>query len=240
MENQQSINYKFVIKARAKSEEDIYCNSFGDLTSPQKQDIANRYISNHHFRLQNSVVEYILRQGYEDSEAPFSWEDVTNNDRYGQIEIGGYWEEVTEEERDELIEKFDHLVDRWYDYKEDVLQERIDTLEADQLDIDEEEDQEAFDKIQAKIDSLQARFDKANDKHTELDSTLDNLRALECDEEHEIYQWFEVDRDTAHRLEEQGESILDGDYWGRGTCGQSITLDHCIQTIAFNHLSTRL
>lgn len=229
-------DFKYIIHGHKRWQKDIYCNSFDNLSDEDRQEIAHRYISNHYFSLDNCVVNYILNKSWEDQETPFSWDDLTNHHRFGQIEIGGYWKEVTEEERDELIEKFDHLVDRWYDYKEDVLQARIDDLEEEQLDADDQE----YDRLEALIKPLQSRYEEAGKKHDDLDSTLDNLRALECDEEHEIYQWFKVDRDTACSLDELGEPILNGDYWGRGACGQSITLDHCIQKIAFNHLSTRL
>lgn len=235
-------DYKFVIKARGKWEEDIYCNSFKELTDTQKERIADQYVANHFFSLDNRVVNYILSKGWEDQEAPFSWDDVTNNNYYGFVTINGYQEELTTEERDELEEKFDRLVDRWYDYKEDVLQARIDKLEDEQSDLDDDnfEYDILYKSMQERLDRLQERYNRADEKHGQLDSTLDDLKSMDFDERHEIYQWFKVDRDTAHRLDELGESILDGDYWGRSCCGQSITLDHCIQTIAFNLLSTEL
>jgi hypothetical protein len=51
----------------------------------------------------------------------------------------------------------------------------------------------------------------------------------------EIFQHFIVSEYLADRLEEHGERVLRDFFgmtvWGRSCCGQSISMDHVIQTI---------
>jgi hypothetical protein len=56
-----------------------------------------------------------------------------------------------------------------------------------------------------------------------------DLDYCEYEEQNEIYQWFKVSYYLCELLEEQGEiTINDFNYWGRGSCGQSVELDYCI------------
>lgn len=202
---------------------------FNDLTETQKQKLADRLIDDHPTRLNNRIVEYILNQDdYEN--APFTREDITNFDYYGSVEINGYWEELTEEERDEKVEFFEHLKSR-IDLVVDNLNNKIIDLEVDQLG----EDDETYTTLQAKIDQLNKRIEKAEDKQYKLDKHIDDLNNMDFDEQPEIFQWFSCSDYLIRKLKEYGQCTLDNEFWGRQCCGQSITLDHVIQKIAFDY-----
>ena len=55
---------------------------------------------------------------------------------------------------------------------------------------------------------------------------------MDFDTPPEVMQWFLAPELVDH-LKDLGEVVLNGEYWGRQCCGQSITLDHCIQQVAF-------
>lgn len=163
--------------------------TFEQLNDTQKQNLASKMLDVHPTRLNNSIVEYILAKSYEDLEAPFSWDDVTNNECYGSVEINGFWEELTEEERDEKVSE----------------------LEDEQTDLE--------------ID---------DPKWDEIQEAIDQLNEMDFDQQPEIFQWFSCSDWLISELEDLGQCTLDGEYWGRQCCGQSIILDHCIQQAAFN------
>ena len=82
--------------------------SFANLNDSQKQTLVDSMLKDHPLRLNNQIVEYILIQDdYEN--APFTREDITNNTAYGQVEIDGSWEELTEEERNEKVEELEEI-----------------------------------------------------------------------------------------------------------------------------------
>lgn len=183
--------------------------TFDQLSDSQKQIIAARWASDvAHFSLENTLVEYVLNKSCEDSEAPFCYEDITNNEYYGVITINGYEHQLTESERDEKLE--------FYEYLRDKVETIRDNLDG------------------SKIDSHYDRFDNWAD---ELQAICDDLESMDFDQQAEIYQWFRCDSYACRKLEEAGQCTLDGNFWGRQCCGQSIELDHCIQKIAFDYYS---
>jgi len=53
----------------------------------------------------------------------------------------------------------------------------------------------------------------------------------------EVFEWWVVSSWLLEKLKEQGEPILDndfGEWWGRCTTGQAISLDYVISKIAFD------
>ena len=49
-----------------------------DFNSNKNQTIKGKFVEREVYVLANSMTEYILSKSWEDSEAPFSWDDVTN------------------------------------------------------------------------------------------------------------------------------------------------------------------
>jgi len=63
----------------------------------------------------------------------------------------------------------------------------------------------------------------------ELKSVHEELGYDTCDAESEIYEWWIITDPLSYRLEQQGETILNG-AWGRRSTGQHISLDYeCIK-----------
>ncbi|AGH32111.1 hypothetical protein VPHG_00044 [Vibrio phage 11895-B1] len=104
--------------------------TFANLNDSQKQKLVDRMLNDHPLRLQNTLVEYVLQKSYEDLDAPFSYEDITNFEYYGEVCINDEWEEFTESERDEKVSELeDEQTDLEIDDPEwDEIQEIIDDL----------------------------------------------------------------------------------------------------------------
>lgn len=114
---------------------------FSQLTCTQKQQLADKFLDIHPMRLQNTLVEYVLQKSFEDMNAPFSYNDITNNVPTANIEVSGEWLEITESERDEMLEE---------------LQEKLEALEENE----DYEDLEEWEKITNDIQELEdASFD---------------------------------------------------------------------------------
>ena len=171
---------------------------FDDLTYTQKQNLASRFLDLHPLRLQNSLVEYVLRQSNEDHETPFSYDDITNNSPTANIELSDQWVDLTESDRDEMLEE---------------LQEKFDELYGDIEDTEGHPEQENIETLSSDIEALES---------------------VDFDNYPEIYQWFSCSVWLIRELESRGECTLDDEFWGRQCFGQSVTLDHVMQEIAYH------
>jgi hypothetical protein len=191
--------------------------TFSELNDSQKQDVAQAYLNKQTVVCQNELVEFVLKQSRdEDNNAPFSHDDITNFNYFGHIEINGYSYELEQSERDEKLEFYEYLRDK----ADMVMDARYELL------IDANDEQ---------YDTLYAKHDKTQDNHSRLDAICDELDSMEFDSQPEIYTWFYCSEWLIRALEEKGQCTLDGQFWGRTCCGQSIVLDHVIQTIAFEY-----
>lgn len=76
---------------------------------------------------------------------------------------------------------------------------------------------------------------ESEELHDKLTQDLQNLNDMHFDEYPEIYQWFSCSDWLIRELEEKGQCTLDGEFWGRQCCGQSVVLDHVMQAIAFEY-----
>ena len=86
------------------------------------------------------------------------------------------------------------------------------------------------------MESLDLSFDNGNCNLAQFDQLYDwqaDLDNMDFDECHEVYQWF-LAPELVHHLAQRGEIVLNGEYWGRTCCGQSINLDTVIQKLAFD------
>ena len=183
--------------------------TFAQLNDTQKQRLADKFLDVHPTRLNNSIVEYILKKSWDDQEAPFCYDDITNNEPTANINFQGGWEDLTESERDEKLEE---------------LQEKLEEFQEQQTDL-EDNDQPVPSDLLAAIESLENDIE-ALEEVTEFDNYP------------EIYQWFSCSDWFIRALEEKGQCTLDGEFWGRQCCGQSIILDHVVQEIAFDWFLT--
>lgn len=185
--------------------------TFDQLTDTQKQEIAEKWCNTvANFSCETTLVEYVIKKSIEDNEAPFSYEDIINNERYGLIVVNGSEQALYENERDEKLEFYEYLRD-----KAETLVDSIDEC----------------------VERLTSEGCAMRERHERLSEVCDELEAMNFEEQPEIYQWFSCDPYVCRKLEEAGECTLDGSYWGRTCCGQSIVLDHVIQRLAFDHFT---
>lgn len=192
--------------------------SFANLNDSQKQKLVDKLLADHPLRLNNAIVEYVLQKGFEDADAPFNHEDITNFNYYGSVVVNGAWEELTEEERDELLPIYEYL-----ETKAESVLNKLEELQGD-LEVDCLE----YNQLEEKIN----RWSEVVGKYQ---NQLQELQDMDFDQSPEIYQWFSCSDWLIRELEEKGQCTLDGEFWGRQCCGQSVVLDHVMQLIAFEY-----
>lgn len=192
---------------------------FNDLNDTQKQELANKMLRDQTVVLQNELVEFVLSCEFSDfsDNVPFTRDDITNFEPTGSISLNGEWVELTEEEREEKEEFYQYLSD-----KADQVMEAL-------------EEQQGETTTDQEYDLIEEKIEKWQDVQTKYNDQLSELKNLYCDEYPEIYQWFYCSDWLLRKLENHSECTLDGQFWGRQACGQSIVLDTVIQKIAFNY-----
>jgi hypothetical protein len=105
---------------------------FFDLNDSQRQVLAERLLKDHPIRLQNQLVEYVLQKSFEDMEAPFSFDDITNYAYTGFVDLSSESNlELTESERNEKLDELQDLICDLDDETEqyDVIANDIELLE---------------------------------------------------------------------------------------------------------------
>jgi hypothetical protein len=136
--NNTAVNLVNSIKTQDHKTMKVY---FKDLTETQKQLLADRLLADHPMRLQNTLVEYVLQKSYEDTDAPFSFDDITNYNYTGIVELSSESNlELTEEERNEKLEELQDLICDLDDETEqyDIIANDIELLESMDFDIQPE------------------------------------------------------------------------------------------------------
>lgn len=125
--------------------------------------------------------------------------------------------------------------------KEEGEYDNIKNLYPDQAEqIEELEEQEA---------ELKERLEREEKEHIDFDGTLEEISAVEeqlernrekQEEPNDILEWWLISEWLYDKLEEAGEPVYTPNdfnyFWGRGTSGQSISMDYIIQKIAFENL----
>lgn len=187
---------------------------FSELSNTDKQCIASAFLDTQITYLQNEVVEYILEKSIKDGETPFSYDDITNYDYYGTVEINEKYHELTEEERDEKLELYEYLRNKTLNLMDCCMSEN------------------------GCSDNASLAQNRLDNRYTKYVDICDELENMDFDEEPEIYQWFLCSDYLLRQLERKGECTLNGEYWGRQCCGQSLVLDHVIQVIAYEYFTT--
>jgi len=120
--------------------------TFSQLNDTQKQRLVDKFLDVHPLRLNNSIVEYVLQKSHEDMDAPFSYDDIINNEPTANIELSNQWVDLTESERDEMLEE---------------LQEKLESLE-------ENENYEEMEEWEKVTDDIQALEDADFDNYPEI------------------------------------------------------------------------
>lgn len=115
--------------------------------SSTNQRIKAEFISKHVFTNVNDVVEYILSKSYEDSNAPFSMDDISNCFTYPEL-IGEYvnFEGGSGEDKQTEIDRLKTQLLDFEDQNDDNYETEIEKIneEIEQLENLENEPQEVF------------------------------------------------------------------------------------------------
>lgn len=108
------------------------------------QRACDEFVSREVYCCVSMMAEYILKKSWEDSEAPFSNDDIENQLQSAEFELFGEWHEIwslkeLEEWKDELESEIEEMLDKeeisqfTYDQNMKQLQEAYDEAES-QLD----------------------------------------------------------------------------------------------------------
>lgn len=194
---------------------------FKMLNEQQRQKVAAALWRRERPTCQSGLVDDLLKRGGVDG---FAWEDIAN---------------LTPDPSDWDLEKCrDYIRDRSNSFPEPDPwhMDRSAMVEAlTDVDIecrDDEDDATLRAAVIANID----------------DGTIDGLddwreAVQDIAEPEEVYEWWEVGGWLAERLEEAGEVVLRngyGDWWGRCTTGQSVSLDYIIQKLGAEYAAWAL
>jgi len=188
--------------------------SYGKLQSTREyKDYLSSYVYNASQNM-TTEVEYILKKSYEDSDAPFSYDDIDTH-HYND---------------EDLIEAIVEHVENCYDEEDDSdikeifneIDENINGTNPINL-YDEKKE------LKDNLETLKLHLkDQYQDTLKEIVEDICQLQIEEYEEQAEILQWFAMDSRMLYQLEKHGEIILDDSYWGRQCFGQMIDMDGVI------------
>ena len=187
----------------------------GNVDSVVNQEIKRKFVRENLYAGVTMETEYILSKSYEDPDAPFSYDDISNYFNRNEDKI----EELTSEIEDleEQIETIEGLTDNIKELEESYDDtEDEDTLEEINMLKEELSSYEDINKIKTKVDEIQEELDDYEEEYNSVP---------------EIYEWYIVSSWLAKKLEEKGECIIDERLWGRQCCGQAVLLDGVISEI---------
>jgi hypothetical protein len=174
-----------------------------DYNSSVNQRIKEKFVSQHVQANVNSMVEYILNKSSEDSNAPFSLDDVENMYSYPEY-YGEYakFEGGTGEQRDAEIERLHGLISDNDDTISGFIPEKA---------------EKEIEELETQNEAIQSEIEE-----------LENLDQ----ESQDVYEWWLVSSYLCAKLVELGHPVLkDENIWGRCTTGQAILLDYAISKI---------
>jgi hypothetical protein len=166
------------------------------------QEIKRKFISNHVYANVNQMTEYILNKGFEDRNAPFSFDDVENFYIYPEWNknLQGedlYFEGGNDTDKKEFLKEFERL---------------------------EEESQSLFDSEGISEETHERNLQLIEDAKSEFE----NLET----ESQEVFEWWLVSDYLCKKLSRKGYVVIaDENIWGRTTTGQAILLDYVITEI---------
>jgi len=194
-----------------KRKEWLKSQDFGVLQSTKEFKLFEDLVNNSLY-LQNDIVEYILKQSYEDRDTPFSYEDLDL--RYYRDE------DILRDIKEELYNLIDDSkgIAHRDDFNEqvgEILNKDVDTKAVDDL-------------IKEVLDYSQ--YFICEEDYENLNLFVLSVLSMDYndyEDMHEIFQWFLVTDDRLLiQLDKFGEPILNNEYWGRCAFGQAIVMDY--------------
>lgn len=177
-----------------------------DFNSTENQQIKREFVEREVYCNVNQMTEYILRKSWEDSDAPFNYDDL-DMERFSYDGTFISFDEITRKQKDSAKEELEQLIEQIEDYNGE-----FEILED------------------AGFEYLTAGIYKAN-QIEDIKKEVSEIEDLDG-EYIEVYEWWMVSSWLAEKLEEKGEIIIDSEcIWGRRTTGQAIFLDYVISEI---------
>lgn len=115
------------------------------MDSLKNHEIKRRFVQREVYACVTSMVEYILKKSFEDSEAPFSWNDVENYYRDYSEEISSLKEKLDELniELDELegALESEEISEEEYEERKEELEEKINEIENEIEDLEAKQEE---------------------------------------------------------------------------------------------------
>jgi hypothetical protein len=188
--------------------------------SSKNQSIKRKFVEREVHASVNTMVEYILKKGWEDTDAPFSFDDVENVYQYPCPECG----ELHTEEAD--------AKDCCLNFP-DTCPHCGEGLSGLDDYLEYEFDDPCRDATKFTCPDCEQSLELGADFNTvhELEKLEQSYGDIDS-EPSEIYEWWLCSDFLIRKLQEQGECILDSEgIWGRCTSGQAILLDGVISLI---------
>lgn len=177
-----------------------------DFNSTENQRIKGDFVGREVYCNVNQMAEYILQKSFEDSDAPFTYEEL-DLQRFSYTGHYIAFDYLTYTQKEEVQEELQSLVDRLNDFETYEIEEEY-------------------------FSYLTAGTYKA-EQLSKIEEELSEIEDLEGDYI-EVYEWWAVSNWLAEKLEEKGEIVAYTGMtciWGRGTTGQAILLDYVISEI---------
>lgn len=170
----------------------------------QNQTIKGEFVGKHVYCNVGSLVEYCLKNGFEDSDSPVNMDAIENYYNYpewSKTVVGEdlYFEGGNEDAKNTFLEEFDRLIE-----------------ESEELLSDEKISEVTHDRNVELIEEAKSEFE-------EIES-----------EPQEIFEWWAVSSYLYDKLKGLGYAVVDAGscyVWGRATTGQAILLDYAISRI---------
>jgi hypothetical protein len=200
----------------------------------QNQEIKGRFVAREIYCNVNSLVEYCLKKGFEDSESPVTHDEIENFYAYPEY-MGTYasFEGGTSDERDAEISRL-----------KDILEELTENREIEDVrqSIEEIDENYGEDKVSAHkegamggrvISDEYGRWLSNKSKAETIIKEIEDLEDLE-EESQEVFEWWAVSSWLFEKLKEKGCVVVEAGschVWGRCTTGQAILLDGVIGRI---------
>ena len=170
----------------------------------KNQDIKSQFVGREVYCNVNSLVEYCLSTGFEDSNSPVNFDDLENYyilPEWSKTVIGEdlFFEGGTEKDREQFLEEFDRLTEE----SETLLSEETISEATHERNIEQ--------------------IEEAKKEVEDLES-----------EPQEVFEWWAVSSFLFDKLRDLGHVVIDTGsckVWGRTTTGQAILLDYSITKI---------
>jgi hypothetical protein len=170
--------------------------------STTNQNIKGKFVAQHVHANVNSMCEYILSKSWEDSKAPFNFDDVENFYVYPE------WSKTVVGE--------DLFFDGGNEDAKNSFLENFERLENESLELFENEtiSEETHERNCSIIEDAKSEFQ--------------DLETENC----EVFEWWLVSSYLCEKLQQMGYCVIDSEsIWGRTTTGQAILLDYEITQI---------